>query len=110
LAKELKQIQLEADRQWIVVQFEPWRVGLLPETGRLALQAGNFDLAIRTLEQARQLGILEPQGGLALGEAYWANEDQSKAIQTWESLLKEGRVPGEVYEKVVLWLRGTGYG
>jgi tetratricopeptide (TPR) repeat protein len=108
LAKELRQTQLEADRQWIVIQFEPWRFGLLSQTGRLALQAGNFNLAIRILERARQLGVLEPQGVLALGEAYWASEDQSKAIQTWEQLLKEGRAPSEVYEKVVWLLRTTG--
>lgn len=108
LAKELNLTQLEADRQWAVIQFEPWRFELLPQTGRLALQAGNFDLAIRILEGARQLGVLEPQAILALGEAYWASEDQSKAIQTWEPLLMAGRAPGEIYEKVVHLLRDTG--
>jgi tetratricopeptide (TPR) repeat protein len=108
VAKELNQTQLEADRQWAVIQFEPWRFKLLSQTGRLALQAGNFNLAIRILERAGQLGVLEPEGVLALGEAYWAGENQSKAVQTWELLLKEGRAPSEVYEKVVGLLRSTG--
>lgn len=88
--------------------WEPWRADLWQQIGIKALRGGDNDLAIRTLEKAAQLGKIENQGSLALGEAYWSQKEFAQALNAWDGLIETGQAPQMVYQRVIQFKRDAG--
>lgn len=79
--------------------FFSWRAELWEMAGIMALKAGEHESAIRYLDNAFAAGSLSPQTPLALGDAYFENEDTANAIPVWQSALEAGADPVEVFQR-----------
>jgi tetratricopeptide (TPR) repeat protein len=107
-AGQMKRMDQQTVYLLSLVKSEPWRTFIWQQSGLTALQGNRPDLAISSLEQARQLGLLDNGGHMLLGEAYWAKNLQEQALKTWEPLLLSGKAPSEMYQRVILYWRSAG--
>ncbi len=88
-----------------LASWEPWRADLWQQIGMNALRGGDTKMAIRTLEKAAQLGRIENQGSLALGEAYWSQKEFEQALNAWDGLIETGQAPRTVYQRAIQFKR-----
>lgn len=64
----------------------PWATGLYEVAGAAALEADEYENAIRLLERARAKSVLTPYGQFDLGKAYFSLGQREKALNEWRTL------------------------
>ncbi len=75
-----------------------WRADLFEKAG---LRAGaEPSRAMRLLESARANQALSPAGLVALGDAYLATGDTTRAVTEWETILQYKTIPAQVYPRL----------
>ncbi len=63
---------------------QPWRDTLWERAGIAAVRAGQFEEALKSLENARRAGRLSAAGWEAVGQAYFALGQSTAAAQAWQ--------------------------
>ncbi len=91
----------EAEHLMRLAAWEAWRSPLWERIGQQAYLGHNLELAGRALEKAAGLGALQDSSMQMLGEVYWARGKLELAISTWDGLMKSGRAPAGIYQRVV---------
>ncbi len=66
-----------------ILRSHPGRTDLYQNTGEAAFSSGDFDGAIRYLELAKNQNVIDSQGLLILGDAYFASAETNEAIKNW---------------------------
>ncbi len=80
-----------------LLAFQPWRIEIWLDIGRLELKAGNLEEGIRAWEVYRGYEQLPPGDWFALVEAYRANGQVELAGQELAELAASGQMPIEGY-------------
>jgi tetratricopeptide (TPR) repeat protein len=99
---------VEASRLAEVAGVYSWRADLWEQLGMSALQAGQFETAVRGLSQARNLGGLSQAGWLALGDAYAQMGQYPLAIETWNARQQAAGASVEVFQRIEAAYRALG--
>jgi tetratricopeptide (TPR) repeat protein len=86
-----------ADSLATLASAQPWQPHLWEEAGRAALNAGDYGMAIRHLEQARAVGSLSASGFILLGDAYQLAGDETSTAEIWQALIDRGDAPPGIY-------------
>ena len=90
--REARQAQAEdqpaiaAARLKTALELLPWRQDLLEPLALVALQSGDEEQALATLEAARQAGKLSPGSHYTLGELYLLRGQPEAALAAWKEL------------------------
>jgi tetratricopeptide (TPR) repeat protein len=87
----------------------PWRGDLREKAGLAAFKAGDFQGAVRELQQARAQGNITFAGMLALGDALAQTEDTPAAAAAWQAASSlPGGDPGQAYSRLETSYRADG--
>jgi len=79
-----------AGRLAVVLAFEPWRTELWLAAGRYAVQDGDYQAAVKFLEQAGEYQELPPDDWMTLGDAYRSLGKDLEAASAWQNALERG--------------------
>lgn len=83
-----------------IISHQPWRLELWEEIGVQEMESGNWGAAIEAFQHAANNKILSVDGQLALGDAYLQIGDELKALSAWQTILDNGVISLEAYERV----------
>jgi len=92
----------------LVLDYYPWRADVWECLGMDALQAGDFETAIRGLKRAQGMGGLSTEGYIQLGDAYDQAGDVAKAISTWKLILQSSGPSIELFQRLEENYKDTG--
>lgn len=97
-ARESRALGLAADaaqKLRAVQQQQPWRSDLWEQIGLLELDAGRLDEARVALIQAQTVGVISPQGELALSRVYRRSGELLEASGLLECMAGKGHLPAQ---------------
>ena len=84
-------------KMYAALRKDPDAVPLIQLRGKVLAQTGDFEGAVRDLEELDRSDSLSPEGRIALLEAYTGTEQWSRAIELADELLGEEYETGVIY-------------
>lgn len=89
-----------------ILQFQPWRMEIWEQIGRIELQQEHWPAAADAFEKAKAAQQLSPDGELLLGQAYQAADEPQAALAAYQSAAQRGLPQGSLDAAALLRAEG----